>query len=394
MRFIPLFLLISLSFPQENFKEFLEKEFKGLKKEIHEEVYGFEEYKKEVEREFKEYKNLVLQEFENFKKEVLKLWDRFEYTDKKKWVEYSEDLRIKKVFNFETGELRIEVIEPKERPEDFIERILKEFITRTKREAFEEDRVMKRIEEKLKTSFRNIRFSTLEDEQILAPVVTGKEKPTQKDIKRAVNNLIKEGKITKREVKGRTVYTFEVKVPPKNILIKARKYKPYVVENSRRWNLDPALIFAIIHTESYFNPFATSYVPAYGLMQIVPQTAGKDVTKFLFGRPILLSPSYLYNAENNIKIGTTYVYLLYYKYFKDVKNPESRLYCTIAAYNTGPGNVAYAFTGTRNLRKAIRVINRMSSEEVYRTLLTNLPYKETRDYLRKVHSRIAMYRNI
>ena len=129
-------------------------------------------------------------------------------------------------------------------------------------------------------------------------------------------------------------------------------------------------------------------------MQIVPQTAGRDVSEFLLGRPVLFAPSYLYNPENNIKIGTTYVYLLYYKYFKGVKNPESRLYCTIAAYNTGPGNVARALTGTTSLKRAYKVANAMDPDDVYRILLRNLPYRETRDYLRKVSARISVYKNL
>ncbi len=66
------------------------------------------------------------------------------------------------------------------------------------------------------------------------------------------------------------------------------------------------LALAIIHIKSSFNPMAVSYIPAYGLMQIVPQTAGRDVTKNLFGKPMILTPSYLFNKKNNINIGTGY----------------------------------------------------------------------------------------
>ena len=83
-------------------------------------------------------------------------------------------------------------------------------------------------------------------------------------------------------------------------------------------------------------------MPAYGLMQIVPESAGKDATQQLFGQPKLLAPSYLYNSDNNIQVGTTYLNILYYRYLRKIENPTSRLYCTIAAYNTGAGNVAKA----------------------------------------------------
>ena len=88
-----------------------------------------------------------------------------------------------------------------------------------------------------------------------------------------------------------------------------------------------------------------------------------------------------------------YFHLLYYKYFRGVKNPRSRLYLSIAAYNTGPGNVAKAVAGYRNVNRAVKVANRLDPNTLYNRLLRRLPFKETRDYLRKVTARIAIYRN-
>jgi membrane-bound lytic murein transglycosylase C len=225
-------------------------------------------------------------------------------------------------------------------------------------------------------------------------LVVDKDRVSKEEVKEVVDKLISKGSFREVSTKRGKVGVFSVNVPPRRLLIKAKTYKPVVVRESRKWKLPYPLIFAIIHTESYFNPLARSPVPAYGLMQIVPHSAGKDVTKFLFGKPFVLSPSYLYNAKNNIRVGTVYVHMLYYIYLRDIKDPESRLYCTIAAYNTGPGNVARAFAGSRNLRKAIKVINSMGPEDVYATLMRNLPYRETKDYLRKVSSRIAVYKNL
>ena len=207
---------------------------------------------------------------------------------------------------------------------------------------------------------------------------------------------MKKAKISKRKgkIKGENIFSVKIKLPPKRILIKAKKYKPLAEKHAKKYKLSKALILAIIHTESSFNPLARSPIPAYGLMQIVPQTAGKDATRIIYGRPVLLSPSYLYNDRKNILVGSTYLYLLYHKYLKYIKDPISRLYCTIAAYNTGAGNVARAFTGTTNLRKAIRIINRMSPGQVYITLLRRLPYDETKHYLKKVSKRIRIYQNL
>ena len=61
---------------------------------------------------------------------------------------------------------------------------------------------------------------------------------------------------------------------------------------------------------------ARSHIPAYGLMQIVPKTAGIDAYQYLYNKKRLLSSSYLYNSENNIEIGSAYLHILYYKYLK------------------------------------------------------------------------------
>jgi membrane-bound lytic murein transglycosylase C len=70
------------------------------------------------------------------------------------------------------------------------------------------------------------------------------------------------------------------------------------------------------------------------------------------------------------------------------------LYCVIAAYNTGAGNVARAFNKDRStsIGKASKVINQMTPQQVYDHLVVNLPYDETKNYLKKVNSRIALYK--
>ena len=88
------------------------------------------------------------------------------------------------------------------------------------------------------------------------------------------------------------------------------------------------------------------------------------------------------------------MHILYYKYLKTIKNKESRLYCAIAAYNTGAGNVAKAFTGTHNIKRASKIINQLTPQEVYAKLIKNLPYDETKKYLKKVSKRIKMYKGI
>ena len=167
-------------------------------------------------------------------------------------------------------------------------------------------------------------------------------------------------------------------------------------EKNAEFKLSVELILALIETESAFNPMAKSHIPAYGLMQIVPKSAGMDATEKIFGKPRVLSPSYLYHSGNNIEIGAAYFNILYYRYFEAVENSRSRLYCAIAAYNTGPGNVAKALKrgGEMKLGPATREANSMSSKEVYERLINHLPYEETVHYLRKVTNRLKKYERL
>ena len=97
------------------------------------------------------------------------------------------------------------------------------------------------------------------------------------------------------------------------------------------------------------------------------------------------------DSNKNIEVGATYLNILYYRYLRGIKNEDSRLFCTIAAYNTGAGNVAKAFTGKRRLKSALAKINALSPQEVYDHLIEHLPYEETRKYLAKVTKRIPKY---
>ena len=90
-------------------------------------------------------------------------------------------------------------------------------------------------------------------------------------------------------------------------------------------------------------------------------------------------------------MGSAYLHILYYRYLREIKNKNSRLFCTIAGYNTGAGNVAYAFSGTYNVKNAIAKINAMSPDEVFDYLQKNLRYEEPKVYMQRVISRMVAY---
>lgn len=164
----------------------------------------------------------------------------------------------------------------------------------------------------------------------------------------------------------------------------ARRYKPLVTRYAHRYGVSPNLVFAIIKTESNFNPFAVSPEPAYGLMQLVPATGGRDAYRLVHGQDRTPSPQRLLRADQNIELGTAYLGLVNHHYLGGIRNPVSREYCTIAAYNAGAGNVLRTFSSNRH--QAVRTINAMTPAAVYRRLRTHLPSAQARRYLAKVLS--------
>jgi membrane-bound lytic murein transglycosylase C len=164
--------------------------------------------------------------------------------------------------------------------------------------------------------------------------------------------------------------------------VRVLKFKPYVKKYAKKFGVSENLVYAIIQTESNFNQFAVSSAGAFGLMQIVPTSAGRDAYKEVKGKTWTPSKSYLFDANNNIELGSAYLKIIDKKYLKGINNPISREYCVISAYNTGSGNVLKTFSSNRNWAKEI--INSKKPSEVYNKLRSNLPYEETRRYLKKV----------
>ncbi len=164
--------------------------------------------------------------------------------------------------------------------------------------------------------------------------------------------------------------------------IRITKFKPLVRKYAKKYNISENLVYAIIKTESDFNQFAVSGSGAYGLMQIMPKTAGRDAYLHVKGQKHTPSKTYLFNAKNNIELGVAYLNILNKKYLAGIYNPVSREYCVISAYNTGSGNVLKTFNKNKN--RAKKTINTLSPNAVYTKLRNNLPYVETRNYLKKV----------
>lgn len=119
-------------------------------------------------------------------------------------------------------------------------------------------------------------------------------------------------------------------------------YDAYIRASAERHGIDPALVKAMMHTESAFNPNARSPVGAQGLMQLMPATA----RRFSVSNP--------WNPAENIEGSAKYIAWLLRRFNNNVEY-------AVAGYNAGEGNV-----------------------DKYNGIP---PFKETRNYVKKVMSR-------
>ncbi|MDF4974723.1 membrane-bound lytic murein transglycosylase MltC [Vibrio parahaemolyticus] len=189
--------------------------------------------------------------------------------------------------------------------------------------------------------------------------------------------------IKTKDVDFKKVYYVEIPMVEDHFSQRSYQYADIVRRASKKYDIPEDLIYAIIKTESSFNPYAVSWANAYGLMQVVPKTAGRDVFKLVKNKSGQPSPEYLFNPENNIDTGTAYFYILKNRYLREVQHPTSLEYSMISAYNGGTGGVLNTFNRS-DRKRAMRDLNSLQPNQVYWALTKKHPNAEARRYLEKV----------
>lgn len=138
------------------------------------------------------------------------------------------------------------------------------------------------------------------------------------------------------------------------------KYEDYIVESAVETGADPYLIMAIIRAETKFDPEGTSHAGAQGLMQLMPATIKQIIDEGNFS-PTL--EDIAYDPATNIRLGSWYLHYLTEQF-------NGNKVAAVAAYNAGQGNV-----------------KKWLKNKIWDGTLQNadqIPFKETRDYLKKV----------
>lgn len=140
-------------------------------------------------------------------------------------------------------------------------------------------------------------------------------------------------------------------------------FYPIVDKVSKKYGVEKERIYALMKQESSFNPVATSYVGAKGLMQVMPKTA-----KWLNKR-LKISNLNLYNPEHSLILGT--------KFYADMIRTHGDNFENIAvAYNAGPGRL-------RRWKKELS-----SDLPIF---VEQIPFKETYKYVKITKSEYDRY---
>ena len=146
------------------------------------------------------------------------------------------------------------------------------------------------------------------------------------------------------------------------------EYTAVIDKYSEEYAVPKELVFAVIKTESDFKSDVVSNAGAVGLMQVTPDTflwlSKKTEDKYD-------DVNLLYNPEINIKYGVYYLSWLYSRY--------GSWETALAAYNAGHGKVDSWLENPEYSKNGV---------------LTNIPYKETREYVKKVMNAKDTYKKL
>ncbi len=342
----------------------------------------------EMNKQYEEYVKAEKEAYSKFMKEMSAKWgeDNVAESTRKDWVEYSDNGNSRSIVDFENGEATVEVVTTpgKNVNKEELEKTVKILIL-NKGKTKDYDSSVEKAE-------------PLSEEPVLQGLVetpSGEvvdENNVDESVKEIVENAVVEVKTVKDpDGKEHQVTSVSFELIPDHIRVRAEKFADQVGKYCGQFKVEPSLAYAVIQTESSFNPKAKSYVPAYGLMQIVPASAGADCAQSLkknFSKP---TANYLYDPDHNIEMGVHYISLLRKRYFKDVNDRRKQDLCIIASYNTGAGNLARALRGDTNIKKAIPQINEMTYDELFDYLKKHL-LKETQNYIVKVTERADNFR--
>lgn len=359
----------------------------------------FDSYKKEQTTEHENYlKEMNLAEanyyarqdslFIQYKDEIERLWNEFKESTPKEWVSYNADFSGRSEVDFEKSEIIVAaVVDEKASAEE---------------KAQQEIKAQEIVKQQLISIMKE--KDEISNEPILSNQVQNPIKESQAirevDLDEIAEKIVKESEpvVIKTKDGVKLKYEISLKLMPDNIKIRLDKYKSAIEAMCKKHDVSPNVAMAIIHTESFYNPKAYNrHGNAYGLMQIVPKYAGATMNYTLFKKKGKPSSDQLFDAETNLDMGIGYIRWLADHKWDKITNEENQYYAIICSYNGGPGCVYKAMTGKMSKisqlkwDKMMSDLSNMDNLELYEKLHRDVPWEETRNYIKLVKERMDKY---
>ncbi|HEX7511432.1 MAG TPA: murein transglycosylase domain-containing protein, partial [Chitinivibrionales bacterium] len=247
------------------------------------------------------------QQFKTFKNKIYKDWGEYNASSNKQWVEYGKEAKSCSIVDFAKGIVTVEVLsKPIDTAKTVVKRKLEEAI------------------ENVLTSKGNLSEVLMEPRDsavcmLVKPVLTNQvvnadgKTITPEDINTFAQQTVENSIIASAFTADSSNEKYVVKffLAPDHLIRRMTPFIPLIKKYCLKYDLNPAHVLALIHTESYFNPMARSSENAIGLMQLVPEKGAREAMEFINNAAVEIPRAeYLYDPETNIELGCVYLYIL------------------------------------------------------------------------------------
>lgn len=303
---------------------------------------NFKNFEISQENRFKKLEFDNNNQYSQTEKNIYTKWNELVTSSRKTLVTYYEDNNIRLIIDYEKGIVNLESIG------------------------------------KSKSDLKSVLNKVIDENGSIHSLLSLEELTTEKLSKSEIINRLME-KLSSDKISDETDLTntktkLSFSMLSDQLKIRAKRYLGLITKWAKINELEPELVLAIIRQESAFNPRAESTIPAYGLMQIVPKYAGRDIMITVMEHDEIPTKENLFDPEGNLFFGTSYIKLLKAKFnnFTDDKGKIESL--VIAAYNWGPQRILNAIKDKRlNFEKP----------DLYGQIMKIAP-TETKNYLKSV----------
>ncbi|MFT5806259.1 MAG: membrane-bound lytic murein transglycosylase C [Moritella dasanensis] len=313
----------------------------------------------------------------DYRSEVTNLWGDSSnaFSSNYRYVKYTNDYRSRAIIDFEQSSVRVETLE-QQNNQQYLKQAIEYTLLAPQQPKY--------------TDFYNSYTSEIKGTPFLYQQVKDNDGKAMKwhwRASRYANYLIKH-KRKQVTVNGNQITSVSFALSSNHTQIRQQRYQAQINQAAQRYKIDSNVITAMIQVDSLFNPYALNSHGRIGLMQI-SSSIGQDVFHQQKKYPFKPQPNWLFNTNNNLDIGSSYLNLLDKQYLKAINNPKSRYYAMLASYIAGPQNMLQTFS--KNKKEALSIINDLSSYEVYQSFTNSQSRADMKNYVSEVNRHFRQF---